>query len=64
MFIKPLWDTNTYDIFLGKGWENWIRVFVTPQRRVNVVKKAEHVDPTPKLLELIFYKIRKQEARE
>jgi hypothetical protein len=27
MLIKKL-DWNTYDIFVGEGWDNWIRVRV------------------------------------
>lgn len=26
MYIKRLWDTDEYDVFVGTGWLNWLRV--------------------------------------
>lgn len=58
MLIKPLYEPNRYDIFLGTGWENWMRVNVKSSE-VEVINKSDNVEVTKKLLELIFYKIRR-----
>lgn len=26
MYMKRLWKTNEYDVFVGTGWSNWVRV--------------------------------------
>jgi hypothetical protein len=60
MFIKPLYDDNQFDIFLGNGWSNWLRVQVgNSVRDTKVLSKAEHVEPSDKLKELIYFKVRK-----
>ena len=57
MYIKTL-EQNKFDVFLGNGWLNWVRVQVKGNQ-VEVLNKSEHVDVTPKLQELIYFKIRK-----
>jgi len=57
MFIKPLWDTKEYDVFVGKGWENWARVKMD-RNKVTVVKSAIEIDPST--MRLIFFKIKKK----
>jgi hypothetical protein len=57
--IKKLYDDNEFDVFLGSGWDNWIRVKIGKNKQVEVLDKSEHVTPTPKLLELVFYKTRR-----
>ena len=60
MFVKPLYDKEEYDVFLGEGWLNWVRVRALPRNRtVEVLGKADHVNVTDKLKELIFFKTRK-----
>lgn len=58
MLIKPLDEVNKYDIFLGKGWENWVRVHVKSDE-VEIMNKSPSVEITKKLLDLIFYKVRR-----
>ena len=58
MLIKPLYDHNTYDIFLGEGWMNWVRVKTTTDELI-VIDKAETVEITGKLTELIYFKIKR-----
>jgi len=57
MFIKALDNPREYDVFLGSGWTNWIRVkFIN--NGVEVVKKSvEEIEPAT--LSLIFYKIKR-----
>ena len=59
MEIKQLFEENEFDVFLGRGWENWLRIKVGRNKNVEVLMKADHVDPTPKLLELIYWKTRR-----
>lgn len=30
MFLKPAGQPNTFDVFLGSGWDNWGQVRVNP----------------------------------
>ena len=57
MYLKPL-EANKFDVFLGTGWLNHVRVQVKGNT-VEVLSKAEHVDVSDKLKELIFFKIKK-----
>jgi hypothetical protein len=59
MEIKRLYNDNEFDIFLGSGWENWIRVKVGRNKQVECLAKAEHVQLNDKLAELIYYKTRR-----
>ena len=60
MYLKSLDEDNVFDVFLGNGWTNWLRVKVLSNtNKVEVVKKADHVDVTDKLRELIYFKIRR-----
>lgn len=39
MFIKPSGvEVNTFDVFLGEGWDNWSRVRVNEDGTVTPVK--------------------------
>lgn len=61
MFIKPLYDKEEYDVFLGQGWENWVRVKAIPRdRTVTVLAKSEHVNVTDGLKQAIFFRTRKE----
>lgn len=62
MLIKPLDDYKKYDIFLGYGWENWIRVKMD-KSRVEVVKtNIEELDAST--LRLIYFKLKRLIDRE
>lgn len=61
MLIKPLDAYKEYDVFLGDGWENWVRVRYG-RGEVKVLKTSvEDLDPAA--LKIIFYKIRKTRAQ-
>lgn len=62
MEIKQLYEENEFDVFLGLGWNNWLRVRTNRDKTVDVLGKSEHINVTPKLLELIWYKSRATEA--
>ena len=57
MFIKSLDTPRQYDVFLGSGWENWLRVTVN-KNKLEVIK-TNLSDIDPKTLQLIFFKIKK-----
>lgn len=38
MYIKQTGESNTYDVFLGEGWNNWSRCQINPDGTVKVVK--------------------------
>ncbi len=65
MEIKPLDGNKEFDVFIGNAWDNWLRVNLDhSHRRASVVRVAEHVEVTPKLLELIYFKIKKLQIAE
>jgi hypothetical protein len=66
MEIKPLYNDNEFDVFIGNGWENWLRVTLDHSKRQAAVEGflASHVEVTPKLLELIYYKCKKFQVAE
>ena len=57
MVIKPLDTHHEFDVFLGNGWDNWVRVKYS-RTGVQVVKSA--FQPSSDTLELIFFKIKKK----
>lgn len=60
MFIKPLYDKEEYDVFLGEGWDNWVRVRALPSKKtVDILAKNAAVNLTDKLKRVIFFKTRK-----
>lgn len=62
MLIKPLDEYKQYDIFLGFGWENWVRVKMD-KTRVQVVKtNIEDLDAST--IRLIYFKIKRLIDRE
>lgn len=64
MFIKSLYEPHEFDVFLGQGWENWLRVSLKGNELV-VKQKAEHVgDISPNTWKLIFHKIKKHIKKE
>lgn len=58
MFIKPLeYEHHQFDVFLGHGWDSWIRVQFD-QNKVMVVKtNVDNLEPST--LRLIYFKIKK-----
>lgn len=58
MFIKPLDNPREYDVFLGSGWENWVRVRVGSNHKITVVK-TDVEDLEPSTLRLILFRIEK-----
>lgn len=62
MYIVQLYNPREYDVFLGEGWENWVRVKYG-QNRVDVVK-TDVDELEPNTLKLIFFKIRKLRKKE
>ena len=58
MYIKSLGEENKFDVFLGNGWLNFLRVQVQGNK-IEVLSKADHVDVTDKLKELVFFKIKR-----
>jgi hypothetical protein len=64
MVIKQR-NQSLWDVFIGDGWDNFLSVRLNHKERKAEVFFAEpHVDATPKLLELIYFKIKKQIANE
>lgn len=62
MLIKALDDYKKYDVFLGYGWENWIRVKFD-KTRVTVVKtNIEDLDAST--IRLIYFKLKRLIDRE
>lgn len=60
MYIKPTYEDNQFDVFLGNGWTNWLRVQIgSSYKEVKVLDKAEHIEPSEKLKELIFFKVKR-----
>jgi len=57
MEIKPLDVDRQFDIFVGNGWDNWVRVKYTPTK-VEVIDSS--FQPSDSTLELIFFKIKKK----
>lgn len=57
MVIKPLEEHRQFDVFLGNGWDNWVRVRYT-RGGVEVVKSS--FQPSAETLELVFYKLKKK----
>lgn len=63
MFIKPLeHEYHGYDVFIGYGWENWIRVKLEKNKLVVLGTTVEDLDP--KTTRLIFFKIKKLLKKE
>ena len=57
MVIKPLDAYKQYDVFLGLGWENWVRVKFD-RSHVSVVKTTvEDLDAST--IRLIYFKLKK-----
>jgi len=64
MEIKKLDLHNQYDVFVGDGWENWLRVQIDNRApSVEVLKSSDDVEVTPELMQFIFFKIKKNEKR-
>lgn len=57
MEIKQLDNNREFDVFVGKGWDNWVRVKYT-SGGVEVIKSS--FQPSESTLELIFFKIKKK----
>lgn len=57
MEIKQLDNNREFDVFVGKGWSNWVRVKYTSSK-VEVIKSS--FQPSETTLELIYYKIKKK----
>ena len=62
MLIKPLDNYRQYDVFLGLGWENWVRVKFD-RSRVSVVKTSV-TDLDGSTIRLIYYKLKKMLEKE
>lgn len=63
MYIKSLYDPREFDVFLGEGWENWVRVkFMSPSRLEIIKTTVEDLDPST--LQLIYYKLKKYRKKE
>lgn len=58
MYIKPMWDSREFDVFVGHGWENWIRVKVVKNSCVIVKTNVDNIDPAT--LRLIYFKVKKK----
>jgi hypothetical protein len=48
MFIKTI-DHNTKDVFLGKGWDNWVRVTKTDNKFLRTAGMTITMDVTNKI---------------
>lgn len=58
MYIKPLeYEHHQFDVFLGIGWESWVRVKFDKNKIFVVKTNVEDLEPTT--LRLIFFKIKK-----
>lgn len=57
MFIKPLEEHRQFDVFLGKGWDNWVRVKFT-RNGCEMIKSS--FTPSSDALELIFYQLKRR----
>jgi len=58
MYIKELYNPREYDVFLGDGWENWVRVKYTSSNKIEVVNTSvEELEPST--LRLIYFKLKK-----
>ena len=56
MLIKPLDDYKQFDVFLGHGWENWLRVRFN-KNRVDVLKtNIQFLEPSA--LRLVYFKLK------
>lgn len=56
MLIKPLDNPREFDVFLGHGWENWVRVRLADNNRLSVVKTSiDELEPST--LRLILFKV-------
>lgn len=62
MLIKPLDEYKQYDVFLGQGWENWVRVKFD-RARVEVIKTSVD-DLDGSTIRLIYFKLKKIIERE
>lgn len=63
MFIKSLYNPREYDVFLGEGWENWVRVRIGNNNKIQVLKtNIEELEPST--VRLIMFKINKQRRKE
>lgn len=56
MFIKDLYSPKEFDVFLGEGWENWVRVRLGGPAKIKIL--ASNVEVEENTLRLIFYKIK------
>lgn len=43
MYLKQTGESNTYDVFLGEGWNNWSRVKIK-EDGTGVVTKGLHLN--------------------
>ena len=57
MLIKSLDEYKQFDVFLGHGWENWLRV-KHDHNKVTVLKSSVP-DIEPQTLRLVYFKIKK-----
>lgn len=57
MEIKKLDTHREFDVFLGSGWDNWVRVKYS-KNGCAVVKSS--FQPSAETLDLIYYKIKKK----
>jgi hypothetical protein len=57
MEIKQVHDTKEFDVFFGRGWNNWVRVLYTPNA-VEVVKAT--IQPSQQTLDQVYWKIKKK----
>lgn len=64
MLIKPLYDPREYDVFIGYGWENWVRVRLIQGNNGLEVISTDVTNIDPKTLQLIFFKIKKFKKKE
>lgn len=53
MYVKSVTE-NIKDIFLGKGWDKWIRIDLDEKKVINT-----NINVTPSILKSIFAKVHK-----
>jgi len=58
MFIKTL-KKDVVDVFLGKGWKQWVRLSRTQCKDGTIIKQISgSTTPTPKVMDVLKSKVK------
>lgn len=59
MYLKPAGEPNTFDVFLGEGWDSWSRARLNPDGSVVITHgirlKGHFLSHLQNMIQNVFY---------